>query len=63
MRTWIGIRDVNGGLERELAVIEESRHGKPARDHLDVGQMPSVSLVAARTRRMSRRVAVDRQDG
>ena len=64
MRTLIGIRDINGGLGRESAVIEDSRHDRPAKDHPKVGRVSSVPLVAGGgTRRIGHRVAVtDGQD-
>ena len=58
MRTWIGIRDVNSGLGRESAAIEESGGDQPAKDLPDIGQVSSVPLVARRTLL----VAVDGQD-
>ena len=50
VRACIGVRDINGGLGRESAAMENSKHDIPAKDHPDIGQVPSVPLVAGGTR-------------
>lgn len=51
------MRNVNGGLGRQSAAIEENEDDQPAKNRPDVGQMPSVPLVAGRTRRVDHCVA------